>query len=87
MIEQQKLSTALYSLHTILVLARAMAYDGRPGKEIADVLDLAEHMPRLLVDDLDRTNEFRECLVELSGKHAGFELALERFDRGAPKRW
>lgn len=87
MIRPDKLSNALSALNGILVLARAMAYEGRPGGEIAEVLDVAEYLPRLLADSEDQTDHFREVLVTLAGKNSMFQLAVDRFDQVGPQAW
>jgi hypothetical protein len=87
MIGPEKLPSALYALHTILVLARQMAYDRNPHEEIAGVLDAAEYLPQLLAGGQDETHEFREHLKELSSKYPRFDLALQRFEGSVPARW
>ena len=87
MIPGIKLNNALAALNAVLVTARSMAYDGRPGKLIATVLDTAEYLPRLLAEPDDRTSEFRENLVGLVAVDPGFNFALERFDNPSLSRW
>lgn len=87
MIRSEKMSNALYAIHTVLVLARGMAYEGRSGTEIAEVLDTAEYLPRLLAVSDDQTEQFRRFLVDLAGKHTSLQLAVDRFDKTAPLSW
>ena len=87
MVHARKLNSALFALNTVIVLAREMAYDERPCKELAGVLDVAEFLPRLLAETEDRTSDFREYLCHLSMMNGRFNLALERFDRDAPSKW
>ena len=87
MIQSEKLNNALAALNAVLVTARKLAYDQRPHKQIADVLDTAEYLPRLLADQEDRTDEFRKALVDLSSLDPAFHFALERFDRENLGRW
>lgn len=87
MIRPDKLSNALSALNGILVLARSMAYEGRPGGEIAEVLDVAEYLPRLLAAPEDQTDHFRDVLVTLAGKNSMFQLAVDRFDQIGPQAW
>jgi hypothetical protein len=87
MIRPEKLGSAMFALNAVLVLARSMAYDKRPTEDIAAVLDIAENLPRLLVEQEDRTNAFRDSLVQLVSRDPVFELALRRFDQPAPERW
>ena len=57
-----------------------MAYERPDTDIIADVLDAAEHLPRLMAGQADRTAEFREFLVELAAKYPELPFALERSD-------
>lgn len=71
---------ALQALNTVLVLLRSLAYDGVTGEELADLLDMAEYLPRLLAEEPDRTREYRETLMGLAERRDDFQLAVERFD-------
>jgi hypothetical protein len=78
---------ALYALNTVLVLARHMAAAGEKGADVADVLDIAEYLLRLIAVVEDRTVEFREQLAGLRDKYKQFALAVDRFDGTIPPRW
>jgi hypothetical protein len=80
MIPKDKEQNAFYALNHILIWARKMAYDGVSHREIAEVLDVAEYLPRLFADHEDQTQAFRKCLVNLTEKWPHFKVALERFD-------
>ncbi len=80
MISEKREQNALCALNNVLILARRMAYDGVPGIEIAEILDVAEYLPRLMADQEDRTESFRRQLVDLAAKRPEFGLALRRFD-------
>ncbi len=80
MISADKYNNALRALNTVLVCARKMAYDKRRHEDIAAVLDAAEELPTLFLQDEDLTDYFRGVLVMLSGKHPGLGLAVETFD-------
>jgi hypothetical protein len=82
MIESRKERNALAALNAVLVLARSLAYGGQCA-EVADVLDVAEYLPMLMLDSVDRTADFREQLVGLAQKWPQFALAIERFDNNA----
>lgn len=58
-----------------------MAYDNAPHSDMAEVLDCAEYLPVLMLEDADRTHEFRGMLVGLAGRFDVFKRALECFDR------
>ena len=79
MIAPDKQENALAAINAVLVLARSLAYEGN-STEVADVLDVAEYLPMLMLEPTDRTAEFREQLVGLATKRPKFTLALERFD-------
>ncbi len=87
MISAEKFNNALAALNAVLVVARSMAYDGRTGEVIANVLDTAEYLPRLLADAEDRTSEFRDNLAGLVSIDPMFKFALERFDDENLGRW
>jgi hypothetical protein len=87
MVVNEKVGSALYALNAVLVLARAMGQSGRSGAEIADVLDVAEYLPRLLAVAEDKTNEFRRFLTGLAERNSDFQLAVDRFDRATPAHW
>lgn len=75
----KKQNRALIALNSILVLARALAYEGK-SDDVAYVLDVAEYLPLLMLDPADKTDEFRQQLVTLADKYPNFTLAIERFD-------
>ena len=87
MICAEKLKNALAALNAVLVTARKMAYDHGPYPKIADALDAAEYLPRLIAAQEDQTDAFREALVGLTALDPGFNFALERFDRADLERW
>ena len=65
-----------------------MAHDRVAHEEIAEVLDIAEYLPRLLSEPEDRTSAFRQCLVDLAAPRSDFASALEYFDNlGTDSRW
>lgn len=81
------MNNALAALNAVLVTARKLAYDQRPHQELAEALDAAEYLPRLLADEEDRTDAFRETLIGLTTVDAGFNFAVERFDNEGLGRW
>lgn len=87
MVRKEKLNNALAALNAILVAARAMAYEGSSHDEMANALDAAEYLPRLLADLADQTDTFREALVGLASMNSRFGFALERFDNENLGRW
>jgi CII-binding regulator of phage lambda lysogenization HflD len=78
-IEASRQRHALAAINAVLILARQLAYEGK-CVDVADVLDVAELLPLLMLDAEDRTAVFRAHLYELSKRRSDFTLALERFD-------
>jgi hypothetical protein len=60
-----------------------MAYESG-SKELAEVLDALEYLPRLLLADTDENVAFRQQLVDLSTKWPRFSLAVGQFDGTNP---
>ena len=79
MVAKAKQSGALLAINAILVLCRSLAHEGRSG-DLAVILDVAEYLPILMLEDDDRTDAFRQQLVDLAQRYPPFALALERFD-------
>jgi hypothetical protein len=86
MISLDKLPGALYSLHGVLVMARQMAYTGSPGAAIADILDTAEMLPRLIACETNETDQFRRYLDHIAEKYKR-AFVLQYFDEPAPPNW
>ena len=81
MIHSDKMNSALYSLHLVLVELRSMSFDGGDSREIAEVLDWAEAMPFLIANaDEDRTEAFRNHLRAIAEKSPRFQRVLTAFD-------
>jgi hypothetical protein len=80
MIRDTKQKQALHAINAVLVQARTMAHERADYKDLAYVLDVAEYLPMLMLEERDATSDFRENLAGLAGKHQVFNLALERFD-------
>ena len=67
----------------MLIRARSLANEPDKAKELAALLDYAEHLPRLIADQADETRNFRAVLAEVAGRYqCGF--VLQRFDEQAP---
>lgn len=86
MIKPEKLSNALYALQAVLIKARSMAYSGAPGQQIADLLDAAEMLPRLIANETDETENFRRYLVQIGEKHK-CAFVVQHFDEPIPPKW
>lgn len=71
---------AIAAIQTVIIAARTMASRKAAHEKLADVLDIAEYLPGLILEPRDRTQEFREQLVGLAEKYPAFSWALQRFD-------
>ena len=81
MIHSDKIGSALYSLHLVLVELRSMSFAGGDPREIAEVLDWAEAMPfHIAKADEDRTEAFRNHLRAIAEKSPRFQRVLSAFD-------
>lgn len=81
MIAEHKRRQALHALNAVLVGARSLADEDAPHSEIALALDYAEYLPAVMLEDADRTDDFRGTRVGLADRHDVFKRALECFDR------
>lgn len=79
MVKERKQRGALLALNSIFVLSRSLAHEGKIA-DLAIILDIAEYLPMLMLDPDDRTDAFREHLVDLAQRYPAFTHALERFD-------
>ena len=82
MIRPDKRDDALRAINRLLVYARMMAADKAPHEDIFNVLDVAELLPMLFLEERDRTEFFREMLTDT--RYPAFVAALDVFD-GHPK--
>jgi hypothetical protein len=87
MVNPEKRDQALQALHRVLTGARKMALEGQPGTQIAEVLDWAELLPRLLALSDDRTKEFRDALEAIAERQPELQHAIAAFDREECARW
>ena len=87
MVNPEKRDQALQALHRVLTGARKMALEGQPGPRIAEVLDWAELLPRLLALNDDRTVEYRNALEAIAERQPELQHAVAAFDREECVRW
>ena len=80
MIRPEKIESALRAINFVLVQARRMAFERESYDTIANVLDVAELLPMLLVERADTTEEFRGCLESLVEISPSFGVVLQYFD-------
>lgn len=87
MVKVEKKDQALHALHRILTSARTMALEAQPSERIAEVLDWAELLPRLLAAPEDKTSEYRDTLEAITEKQPELQHILSAFDRSERVRW
>ena len=81
MIQSEKLESALYALHVVLVELRSMSFEGADPAVMAQLLDWTEAMPFLIAQqDEDRTQSFRNHLAGIVDTCPRLERALTAFD-------
>jgi hypothetical protein len=79
MIATSKYKQAVRALQDVFILARKLAHERADHEEIARLLDYAEYLPALILEEEDTTNEFRDNLVEIAEQFS-WAVVLERFD-------
>lgn len=87
MVKVEKKDQALHALHRVLTGTRRMALEAQPSQHIAEVLDWAELLPRLLAAPEDKTVEFRDALQAITEKQPDLQFALTAFDCNERVRW
>jgi len=81
MIPPEKLNSALYALHLVLVELRSMSLSGEDDSVAAELLDWAEAMPFLIAQpDEDRTQNFRSHLEAIADVCPRLRRALVAFE-------
>ncbi|MBU1218829.1 hypothetical protein KKF34_14505 [Myxococcota bacterium] len=80
MIKKNKEAAALKSINYIFVLLRHYSslenYEGFPV-----ILDCAEYLPLLMLDPEDKTEEFRETLIEICKIYPNYNNIIKIFDQ------
>lgn len=66
MINEEKYSNALFTLHRIFVKARHMAYKNEDYALIARLLDYAEILPEMISAEDDKTEVFEESVKAIA---------------------
>jgi hypothetical protein len=81
MIPPEKLNSALYALHLVLVELRSVSFSGEQASVVAELLDWAEAMPFLIAQpDEDRTHSFRSHLEAIAELCPRLRRALVAFE-------
>ncbi len=79
MIPASKHRAALLAIHSAMISARSMAYEGR-GHELGNVLDVMEYLAVLMLDTQDQTETFRGNLEDLLRFDPSFGESVRKFD-------
>ena len=88
MIRNEKHNHALYAIHQIFVRARFMAYKEESYKNIAELLDYAEMLPRFFVSEIDETEEFLNYLKAIANTFPQCAYILDDFNSNSfPDKW
>lgn len=80
MIKEEKFQNALYALQALLVQARSMAHEKVDHQRLAELLDDAEELPRLIAVAEDKTDDFKAALTDLS-EHYHCPYILQQFEQ------
>lgn len=87
MIRPEKITSALYALHLILVRARFLALRRESPEDVATLLDYAEALPRMFVSDEDMTETYREYIQGVAEQFPYCRYILDKFDAEPPEKW
>ena len=80
MIREEKREGALSAIHSLMVSARAIAYELK-HKELIAILDVGEHLPLLFLREEDLTEYMRGQLEALKERWPSTGIALAMFDK------
>lgn len=80
MLKRNKERAALKAMNAVLVIARKMAFERVDHQTLAGVLDVAELLPMLILEEEGRSETFREQLEGLAARFPEMELAVSRYD-------
>jgi len=79
MIDPKKLSAAIRAIQDIIIQARLMAYQQESFEKLAVLLDHAEYLPGLMLEEDDRTQNFADYLAQIGRQFPKCQYAVERF--------
>lgn len=85
MIRPEKYLPALSALRQVLVRARFLAQQQEQLDKLADLLDAAEYLPRLLADEADRTAEFTAWIKDISENYPYCRNIYVEFSNDSPQ--
>jgi hypothetical protein len=78
----RELEPALDALRSILVQAKAQAYESG-DKRLGDLLNDAEMLPEYIASPDDMTDEFREMLAGIAQTNPSYTHIRDAFERAA----
>ena len=87
MIRPEKITSALYALHLILVRARFLALRRESPEDVATLLDYAEALPRMFMSEEDMTETYREYIQGVAEQFPYCRYILDKFDAEPPEKW
>lgn len=67
-------------LNRVFIVLRELAQMEVPAAELAELLDMAEYLPRLMAQSKSPRMEVRAVLEDLTRRHERFGIALEALD-------
>lgn len=70
----------------VLIRARSLAHEPDKCRQVAELLDCAENLPRMMAGELDETSRFRAALAEVAARYQ-CAFILQRFDDPVPSAW
>lgn len=86
MIQQDKYQNALHSLNSILTRARWMAQEAN-ARELAELLDAAEILPKYIAQPEDATEDFRATVEDISHQFTRCSHIIGQFDQDCACAW
>ena len=86
MIHQDKYQNALHSLNSILTRARWMAREAN-ARELAELLDAAEILPKYIAQPEDATEDFRATVEGISQQFDSCSHLIGQFNQDCKCAW
>lgn len=80
MIAHNKQTQAIRAIQDIIIQARFMAYQKESFEKLAQLLDDAEYLPGLMLEEEDKTQVFADYLAHIGKRFPNCQYAVERFE-------
>jgi len=71
---------ALWAIHQLLLVGRALAYENAPTKDLAELFDYTEVLPLYILEERDATAAFRSLVEGVAEKFPRAKYALNGLD-------